>query len=119
MFKEVHVVLPSQDVTASVKFYAALGFEPKFADAPENPTHAGVRRDNVELHLQWHDPKEWSAVERPMLRFLVEDVDALYAEFKSKNLIPVGKEVRDTEWGTREFAFFDPYKNGLTFYQDR
>jgi hypothetical protein len=24
----------------------------------------------------------------------------------------------DKPWGTREFAFFDPDRNGLTFYRD-
>ena len=26
--------------------------------------------------------------------------------------------MRDTPWGTREFAFYDPDRNGLTFYRD-
>ena len=26
--------------------------------------------------------------------------------------------LRETSWGTREFAFFDPDQNGLTFYCD-
>ena len=119
MFREVHVVLPSQDVASSIRFYETLGFVLKFADSQDRPTYAGVRRDNVELHLQWHDPREWSAVERPSLRFLIGNVDGLYREYSEKKIIPGGVEIRNTTWGTREFAFFDPYKNGLTFYQDR
>ena len=119
-FKGVHPVLPVQDVRAAARFYCEkLGFSPLFADSDDDPRYAGVGRDGVEIHLQWHDPAEWASVDRPQLRFLVEDVDGVYAEFKSAGAIPEGKVVRDTAWGTREFAFFDPDKNGLAFYCDR
>ncbi|MEM7383358.1 MAG: VOC family protein, partial [Verrucomicrobiota bacterium] len=53
MFTQVQPVLPSQDVPASIDFYVEkLGFTLAFKDA-DQPTYAGVRRDGVELHLQW------------------------------------------------------------------
>ena len=116
MFKEVNPVLPSRDVASAIEFYVnKLGFTLSFRDANE-PKYAGVKRDNVELHLQWHDPKEWERVERPMLRFLVADVDALHNELKSKEVFHENTALRNTPWGTREFAFYDIDKNGLTFY---
>ena len=119
MFKEVHPVLPSRNVGEAVVYYVErLGFRLLFQDA-EDPRYAGVRRDSVELHIQWHDPLEWERVERPMLRFLVEDVDGLFSEYETKSVFHQGTALRDTEWGTREFAFFDPDMNGLTFYVDR
>jgi hypothetical protein len=78
-----------------------------------------VGRDGVEIHLQWHDPAEWSAdVDRPMLRIVVSDPDALYAEYRDQDVFHEGTNLRDTAWGTREFAFYDNYGNGLTFYRD-
>lgn len=118
MFQAVHPVLPSRDVSAAVAFYVGkLGFTLAFQDAA-SPRYAGVRRDAVELHLQWHDPEEWDRVERPMLRFLVADVDALHAEYADKGMFHSRTMLRDTPWRTREFAFFDPDRNGLTFYRD-
>ena len=118
MFKEIHVVLPCRDVRAAIEFYVdKLGFTLSFQDASD-PGYAGVRRDAVELHLQWHDPQEWERVERPSLRFLVADVVALHDELKGKGVFHESTALRDTPWGTREFAFYDPNQNGLTFYRD-
>jgi len=116
---QVQPVLPTQDVRAAIQFYVErLGFKLAFQDNPEAPGYAGVRRDGVELHLQWHDAKEWAQVERPSLRFVVADVDTLYGEFANKGLIDSERKPYRTDWNTYEFAFFDPDKNGLTFYQD-
>ena len=115
----VNPVLPSQDVTRSVSFYVErLGFTLLGTDADTEPRYAVIARDAVEIHLQWHDPAEWSAVERPMLRFVVESVDALYAQYADVGVFHNGTALRQTPWGTREFAFYDPYGNGLTFYTD-
>jgi catechol 2,3-dioxygenase-like lactoylglutathione lyase family enzyme len=118
MFREVHPVLPCRDVASAIEFYVGkLGFTLRFQDASD-PRYAGVRRDDVELHLQWHDSKEWAQVERPMLRFLVADVDTLHDELRSKGVFHQHTALRDTPWGTREFAFFDLNQNGLTFYRN-
>ncbi len=115
----VHPVLPSKDLPAAIAFYVnRLGFALGFQDAPTAPHYAGVRRDDVEIHLQWHDPEEWAAVERPMLRFVVPDIDALFEEYRTQGVFHAGTALRDTPWGTREFAFYDPDQNGLTFYAD-
>ena len=118
-FQSVQPVLPSQDVATSIAFYVdKLGFALAFQDSPENPNYAGVRRDGVELHFQWHDASEWKAVERPMLRIVVPEIEALFEEYRDKGVFHKATELRATGWGTREFAFFDPYMNGLTFYAD-
>lgn len=113
----VHPVLMSSDVLASTRFYEQLGFLTTFLDSPRRPRYASVRRDRVELHLQWHDASEWNQPgDRPTYRFLVDDVDALAAEF---DRVP-GLDrtpVRDTPWGTREFHVRDPDRNGLHFYR--
>jgi uncharacterized glyoxalase superfamily protein PhnB len=53
-----------------------------------------------------------------MLRLLVDDPDALFAEYADKGVFHEGTALRDTPWGTREFAFFDPDHNVLTFYRN-
>ncbi len=118
MLKQVQPVLPCRSVPDAVRFYVEkLGFMLAFDDGGE-PGYAGVRRDGVEIHLQWHDAGGWARVERPHLRFLVTDVDVLHAEFKGRGILGDGTAVRETPWGTREFGLFDPEKNGLTFYAD-
>ena len=116
----VHPVLMVRDVASSIQFYGRIGFRMTFADAIERPTYAAVRRDSVELHLQWHDPKEWlGSGDRPTYRFLTSDVDGLWAEYRSGYSALDITEVRDTSWGTREFHLRDPDGNGLQFYRSR
>ena len=116
-FTAVQPVLPVKDVAKAITYYVdRLGFALKFQDLPSEPRYAGVSRDGVELHLQWHDASEWHTVERPMLRFMINDLDALFAEYHAAEVVKPGSEVRSTAWGTREFAFYDPDMNGLTFY---
>jgi len=115
----INPVLPSKDVAAAVAYYTErLGFEKVFQDDPNTPRYAAVKRDGVELHLQWHDPVEWAAVERPMLRFEVPQIEALFEEYQTQSVFHERTALRDTPWGTKEFAFYDLDHNGLTFYRD-
>jgi catechol 2,3-dioxygenase-like lactoylglutathione lyase family enzyme len=116
MLQQVHPVLPSRDVQRSIDFYVGrLGFSLSF-HYPEKPAYAGVIRDGVDLHLQWHDDEEWERTERPMLRFLVTDIDALYEELGDAGVFHEHTALEAKPWGTREFGFLDPDNNGLTFY---
>lgn len=117
--KTVSPVLPARDVRRSIEFYVErLGFRLNGQDSSSDPRYAVVGRDDVELHLQWHDPAEWAAVERPMIRFEVPAIEKLFDEFKAAGVFHEQTALRETPWGTREFAFFDPDQNGLTFYRD-
>jgi catechol 2,3-dioxygenase-like lactoylglutathione lyase family enzyme len=117
--EQVQPVLPTRDVEAAIGYYVRrLGFELAFADSATEPGYAGLRRGNVELHLQWHDPEEWDRVERPMLRFVVPDIEDLYDEYADRDVFHEQTALRDTAWGTREFAFYDLDMNGLAFYRD-
>ncbi len=120
----IHPVLAASDVTASVQFYGRLGFTLVFQNQPTEPKYAVVRRDGVELHLQWAGADQWAhPVDHPNYRFIVNDVDALYQEFVGSGMI--GENTGrgspwaapgDTPWGTREFHLRDPGQNGLQFY---
>lgn len=117
MIREVQPVLMSRDVERSLEFYARLGFETAFRDSETEPRYAGVRRDAIELHLQWHDASEWIApTDRPTYRFVVEDVRALHDEFETAGVSDM-KAPERTPWGTYEFHVRDPDRNGLQFYR--
>ena len=120
-FREVNPVLPVRDVNNAARYYCAkLGFGLRFQDDPQDPKYAGVARDGVRRHLQWHDPTSFrEGVDTLILRFLIADVDALSAEYKDQGVFHERTALRDTPWGTREFSFYDLDGNGLTFYCDR
>lgn len=120
-FQDVQPVLPVRDLAAALTFYIErLGFHFLFGDRGGAPAYAGVGRDGVEIHLQWQSEADLGqTVGLANLRFLVDDPDALHREFSARQAVPQGKTVRDTAWGTREFAFYDPDGNGLTFYRPR
>lgn len=50
------------------------------------------------------------------LRFLVEAPDALFFEYGQRDVECSATGIRDTSWGTREFALNDLDRNALTFY---
>jgi catechol 2,3-dioxygenase-like lactoylglutathione lyase family enzyme len=118
-FKAVHPVLPARDVAEAIRYYVErLGFRLRFQDDEHDPRYAGLQRDGVELHLQWHDGADFNKVERLALRFLIDDVDGLFEEYADKGVFHSGTALRDTSWGTREFAFYDLNGNGLFFYRN-
>lgn len=115
-FIQVHPILGTRELASAVRFYTErLGFTLLFGDPAEPVGYVGLRRDNVELHLQFQYEQEMSTTR---LRFVVDDPDALYAEYQDKDVFHAGTRLADTAWGTREFAFYDPDGNGLTFYRD-
>ena len=115
---QVKPVLMVRDVPKALRFLARLGFGQTFVDDPATPRYAGVRRDEVEFHLQWHDAAEWAyPTDRPNYRLLVDDVDALAREFAAAGLAMTA--VTDTDFGTREFHIQDEDSNGLQFYRLR
>jgi hypothetical protein len=59
--------------------------------------------------------KRWGTIR---LRFLVDDPDALFSEYRQRGVECNPNSVHDTPWGTREFAFYDLDRNALTFYRD-
>lgn len=119
-FQAVNPVLPVRSVSQAIGYYTErLGFRLSFQDDLRDPQYAGVERDGICLHLQWHDPADFrEAVDTLMLRFVIDDVDALYDEYKDKQVFHDQTALNDTPWRTREFAFNDLDGNGLTFYRD-
>ncbi len=116
MFKETHPIIGTRDVQRAITFYTEqLGFQLAFKDHPETPNYVGYRRDAVELHMQFQYPHEMGTLR---LRLLVTDPDALLGEYRQRGIECSPAGLRDTPWGTREFALYDPDRNALTFYRD-
>ena len=121
----VHPVLGANNVAALVRFYETLGFSVVFQDDASDPKYVGIRRDGVELHIQWADQAQWAyPVDRPAYRFVVNDVDAVYREFVASGAVrPDTSDASpwaapaNTPWGTREFHVRDPSRNSLQFYR--
>ena len=125
--RAIHPVLAARDVATSIRFYRLLGFALSFQDDGEAPRYAALHRDGTELHLQWADSGQWiEGLDRPACRFLVDDVDALHAQFIAAGAINARSSEgspwaspADTPWGTREFHLRDPGGNSLQFYRLR
>ena len=116
MFKQTHPIIGTRDIQRAIAFYTRqLGFNLAFADAADQPNYVGFRRDAVELHMQFQFEHEMSTIR---LRFLVEDPDALFQEFRQRGVECSAAGIRATPWGTREFALYDLDRNALTFYRD-
>ncbi|MGP0090031.1 MAG: VOC family protein [Xanthobacteraceae bacterium] len=116
MFKETHPILGTRDIQRAIEFYSQqLGFKLAFGDKADPPNYVGFRRDAVELHMQFQFEHEMGTIR---LRFLVEDPDGLFNEYRQRGVECTPNSVHDTTWGTREFALYDLDRNALTFYRD-
>jgi uncharacterized glyoxalase superfamily protein PhnB len=116
MFRAIHPIVGTRDVGRAIDFYTRqLGFEIAFRDSPTNTNYLGFRSGSVEFHMQFQFEYEMSAIR---LRFLVEDVDKLFGRFQETGVECTEAGIRDTPWGTREFALYDPDRNALTFYRE-
>tara|TARA_R110002012_G_scaffold64308_2_gene169043 strand:+ start:12522 stop:12899 length:378 start_codon:yes stop_codon:yes gene_type:complete len=117
---QIHPVLPVQNILAALFFYVnKLGFEIAFADDPKVPTYAGLRRGDVEIHLQVHNEDFFkSGHVASQLRIVTQNIESLYIEFEAKQVFQGQIQINQTDWGTKEFAIYDLDKNGLTFYSN-
>ena len=97
--QSIEPVLQAKDVENSVEFYVEkLGFKLHGYDNPKKPMYAVISRDGIVLHIQWHDPSHWEddKVDRPMLRFVVLEIDRLFEEFADKEVFHDQTALRET-----------------------
>lgn len=115
MFREIHPIIGTRDIARAIEFYTKmLGFDLTFRDSADTPNYIVFRRDAVVLHMQFQYEHEMGTIR---LRFLVEDPDALFGEYRQRSVACTESGIRDTPWGTREFALYDPDRNAFTFYR--
>lgn len=96
------------DVRRALRFYEEkLGFHCVFKvdDAlhPEVP-YAIVQRGDVTIHLS-RDAAAGSS-SKPFVHILVDDVDALYAEYVAAG-VPIRRPPEDSDYGLRDFVAAD------------
>ena len=118
-FREVNPILPVRDVQSSVAFYRdRLGFHVSFRDCTAPETYVGVRRGGVELHLQYQRDQDMPKPGTIVIRIVVDSPDAVFEEFRQRDVADDGTVLEDKPWGTREFTIKDPNGHRLTFYRD-
>ena len=115
MFKETHPIIGTRDIERAIEFYTGkLGFDLTFRDSTGTPNYIVFRRDAVALHMQFQFEHEMGTIR---LRFLIDDPDALFGEYRQRGIECSANGIRDTSWGTREFGLYDPDRNALAFYR--
>jgi len=115
MFIKIHPIVGTRDIKRASEFYTRqLGFQFAFTDHTDPPNYVGFRRDAVEIHMQFQFEHEMSRIR---LRFLVDDPDALFDEYRQRGVECTSSGIRDTPWATREFSLYDMDRNALTFYR--
>lgn len=114
-------ILFVRDVEAAAQFYRhKLGFEIDFLYGTP-PFYGAVRRGKARLHLRFvHRTNfaELAAEEGSLILATVEvnDVRALFAEFKSRG-VEFPQAVQKQEWGGTDFYVRDPDGNVISFVQ--
>lgn len=105
-------VLESADIARDVAWYKEkTGFEVSFT---HEKMYAGLYRDDLEIHLQWHagteeDPLSGGAV----IRIDVKNIKLIFEELKQRGTVEDKDFRANTPWGTNEFAFHDLNSNAI------
>ena len=108
-------VLPSSDIDRDIKWYEQYaGFKHYFGDSG----YAGLRRGNLEFHLQFHHGNEEDPIVGSVMKIFVPDINQYFEEFVERGTITADKLRMSTAWGTHEFGFYDLNKNGIFVVQD-
>ena len=102
------------------RFYCELlGFRRRFAYRPEEPERdpcfLGLDRDGVVLHISSFIG---DAVPGGAATIIVDDLDALYAEFSERD-VPVDFPPTMQDWGNREMYVTDADRNSIRFIEAR
>lgn len=107
------------DSAAAEAFYCdLLGFRKQFAycvdDTRSDPCYMGLVRDDARLHLSSFSG---DGVFGGVIYLLVDDVDALHAEFVAQG-VSVALEPTDQTWGNREMYVKDADGNSIRFIRE-
>jgi uncharacterized glyoxalase superfamily protein PhnB len=107
-FEKVVPILNVRSLPAAIGYYVdRLGFEKQW-DWGDPPTFGCVRRDEVEIFLS----QEGADAGGTLLSVFVQDVDALYEDYKTRGAI-IRRPPTDMPWGVRRMDVQDPDGNEL------
>ena len=115
-FISVTPVLPSADIARDINWYGKhVGFDHLFSDK----MYAGLKRENILIHLQWHaDTPDDPLLGGSVIKIFVQDVDLIFDEMVARKTVAPDKLRRNTPWGTHEFGFYDLNNNAIFFVED-
>ena len=118
MFKDAIPVLHVGSSEVAEEFYCKrLGFRRQFAyrvdENKPDPCYTGLVRDEACLHVSSFSGDGASG---GVVRFEVEDVDALHAELAGKG-VRIDTGPVDQTWGTREMYVKDADGNSVRFIE--
>ena len=110
-------VLPAADFEASLTWWTTIcGFKQAFREG----TYAGLTHGGTYLHIAGMTDTQLARTvgDQTMLRFHVDDIDAMYAEYQGRGgkVHPNGA-LGTKPWGTREFGAIDPCGVCVSFVQ--
>ena len=116
MIKVAIPLLHVSDSAGAAEFYCKrLGFRMEFAhrgdEAMADPCYMGIERDGVWIHLSSFSG---DGVSGGVVNLLVENVDALHADFVAKG-VPIAVGPVDQTWGTRDMYVKDADGNCVRF----
>jgi hypothetical protein len=104
-------VLPSADIARDIAWYKEkVGFEEMFSDH----MYAGLYRDNIYIHLQWHaDTETDPLLGGSVIRIDVKNLKPFFDDLIQRGTITPDALKTNTPWHTNEFGFFDLNKNAI------
>mgnify|MGYP000312509251 CR=1 FL=1 len=108
-------VLSSLNIERDLKWYEKhTGFKYHFGDNG----YAGLQRDNLEFHLQFHLGTKEDPVNSGVMKIFVSDIKPYYEEFLERGTIQKDKLTLNTPCKTHEFGFYDLNNNAIFIVQD-
>ena len=115
-FLQIEPVLPSLDIKRDIAWYQKhTGFEPIFGDA----MYAGLQREHLCIHLQWHaDTEDDPLLGGSVIKLFVDDIHPIFKEFMERGTVSKNKLRMNTPWKTHEFGFYDLNRNAIFIVQD-
>ncbi|GMN10165.1 hypothetical protein MTsPCn9_14200 [Croceitalea sp. MTPC9] len=115
-FLHMTPVLSSQNIKRDVEWHKNYtGFELVFAD----DMYAGLKRENLFIHLQWHaDTEEDPLLGGSVIKIFVKNIQPIFKEFIGRGTVKEDKLRLNTPWGTHEFGFYDLNNNAVFIVED-
>lgn len=109
-------VLPSQNISRDLDwYYLNFGFVKTFGDH----IYAGMRLEEIELHLQWHaDTPNDPLLGGSVVRIFVKNIEPYFESLVIKGILKCEKLKRNTAWGTHEFGLYDLNNNSIFIVED-
>jgi uncharacterized glyoxalase superfamily protein PhnB len=114
----IPIIHVASSAAAEAYYCGKLGFQQRFAYRPfgsEDPCYMSLARDGAVLHLSSFSGDSVAGI---AVNLLVDDVDALHAEFASAG-VAIAMAPTDQTWGNREMYLKDPDGNSIRFVQPR